>query len=248
MLRLVLVRHGESEWNRENRFTGWTDVGLSEKGLAEAKEAGRLLKEQGFEFKASYTSYLSRAIKTLWIILEEMDLMYIPLYKSWRLNEKHYGALQGLNKTEMAEKYGEQQILMWRRSYNVPPPLLAENDPRNSKYDPRYVDLADQDIPRTETLKDVVDRMLPFWKEQIVKTLMEKKEVIVAAHGNSLRAVIMYLKNMTEREILDFNIPTGVPYVFEFDDKLNLKKDYYLGDPEEVAKRQLAVAQQGKKK
>lgn len=248
MLRLVLVRHGESTWNKENRFTGWTDVGLSEKGIEEAKEAGKILKDNGFHFKAAYTSYLTRAIKTLWIILEEMDLMYIPQYKSWRLNEKHYGSLTGLNKSDTAEKYGEEQFLLWRRSYDVPPPALAEDDERHSKIDPRYAELSDKDIPSTESLKDVIDRMIPFWKNEISKTLREKKEIIVAAHGNSLRAVVMYLKNMSKQEIINFNIPTGIPYVFEFDDDLTLKKDYFIGDPAMIAELMKKVAEQGKKK
>lgn len=248
MNRLVLLRHGQSTWNKENRFTGWTDVGLSEKGVQEASNAGKTLKENGFDFKLAYTSYLNRAIKTLWLTLEEMDLMWIPVYKSWRLNEKHYGMLQGLNKGEMAEKYGPEQILQWRRSYDVLPPPIEESDPRNTKNDPRYKDLDDKDIPRTESLKEVVERMVPYWQDEIAKSLLKHKEVLVSAHGNSLRAVVMYLKNMPEDEILKFNIPTGIPYVFEFDDELNLMKDYFLGDEEEIKKLMEQVANQAKTK
>lgn len=247
MLKLVLLRHGESTWNKENRFTGWTNVDLSEQGVKEAREAGKLLKEKGFDFKVAYTSYLTRAIKTLWLVLEEMDLMYIPEYKSWRLNEKHYGMLQGLNKSEMAEKYGDEQVLLWRRSFDVPPPPIEEDDERNAKFEPRYSDLDDKDIPRTESLKEVVERMIPYWKEDISNTLRKEKEVLVAAHGNSLRAVVMYLKGISEEEILKFNIPTGIPYVFEFDDDLNLQKDYFIGDPDKIKELMDKVANQAKK-
>ncbi|MCF8387433.1 MAG: 2,3-diphosphoglycerate-dependent phosphoglycerate mutase [Bacteroidales bacterium] len=248
MLKLILVRHGESVWNKENRFTGWTDVGLSEKGIEEARKAGKALKEEGFKPKLAFTSYLTRAIKTLWLMLEEMDMMYLPEYKSWRLNEKHYGMLQGLNKIEMAEKYGDEQVHLWRRSYDSPPPPLSEHDERSPKLDPRYADLDPKDIPLTEALKDVVDRMLPYWKDTIAPALQEHKEVIVSAHGNSLRAVVKYLKDMGEDEILKFNIPTGIPYVFEFDDDLNLQKDYFTGDEEAVRKAMEKVANQAKKK
>ena len=248
MNRLVLLRHGQSTWNKENRFTGWTDVGLSEKGVKEAIDAGRTLKEQGFNFKLAYTSYLNRAIKTLWLTLEEMDLMWIPVYNSWRLNEKHYGMLQGLNKGEMAEKYGAEQVLQWRRSYDVLPPPISEDDPQNAKFDPRYKDLDDKDIPRTESLKEVIERTLPYWKDEISQQLLEHKEILVSAHGNSLRAVVKFLKNMPEDEILQFNIPTGIPYVFEFDDDLNLLKDYFIGDEEEIKKLMEQVANQAKKK
>lgn len=248
MLKLVLVRHGESAWNKENRFTGWTDVTLSDKGIEEAKQAGKILKENGFHFKVAYTSYLSRAIKTLWLILEEMDLMYIPQYKTWRLNEKHYGMLTGLNKADTAAKYGEEKFMLWRRSYDVPPPPLPENDERNSTNDPRYQGLSDKDIPRTESLKEVIDRILPYWEQEISKMLKDKKEVLVAAHGNSLRALVMYLKNIPKEEIVHFNIPTGIPYVFEFDDNLTLTKDYFIGDPAVIADLMKKVAEQGKKK
>lgn len=248
MLKLVLVRHGQSTWNKENRFTGWTDVGLSEQGVEEAKKAGQTLKNENFQPKITYTSYLNRAIKTLWIMLEEMDMMYLPEKKSWRLNEKHYGNLQGLNKIEMAEKFGDEQVLKWRRSYSSPPPPLEEDDDRNPRKDLRYADVDPKNVPLTEALSDVVDRMLPYWKEEIAPALKEHREVLVAAHGNSLRAVVKYLKGMSEQEILKFNIPTGIPYVFEFDDELNLQKDYFLGDADEVKKAMEQVANQAKKK
>ncbi len=248
MNRLVLVRHGESVWNKENRFTGWTDVGLSEQGMLEAKEAGKVMKEQGFNFKLAYTSYLNRAVKTLWVMLEEMNLMWIPVTNSWRLNEKHYGTLQGLNKIEMAEKYGDAQVLLWRRSFDVPPPPLAEDDPRNSRFDPRYAGLDDKDIPHTESLKDVVIRMAPLWENEIREALKREKEVLIAAHGNSLRAIVKVLKNMGNEEIISFNMPTGIPYVFEFDDKMNLIKDYFLGDPETIRLMMEKVANQARKK
>jgi 2,3-bisphosphoglycerate-dependent phosphoglycerate mutase len=247
MNKLVLLRHGESIWNKANRFTGWTDVGLSEKGVIEAIEAGKVLKEQGFKFKIAYTSYLTRAIKTLWLTLEEMDMMWIPVYKSWRLNEKHYGMLQGLNKIEMAEKYGDKQVLLWRRSYDILPPPLDKNDKRSPRFDPRYEELSDAQIPLTESLKEVVERMVPYWKNEISKSLLKHKQVLVSAHGNSLRAVVKYLKNMGEVEILKFNIPTGIPYVFEFDDNLNLLKDYFLGDEEEIKILMQQIANQAKK-
>ncbi len=248
MKKLVLLRHGESVWNKENRFTGWTDVGLSEKGVNEAIEAGKTLKKEGFHFKLAYTSYLTRAIKTLWLGLEEMDLMWIPVYKSWRLNEKHYGMLQGLNKSEMAEKYGAEQVHLWRRSYDAPPPPLEESDERSSLNDPRYAGLDKKDIPMTECLKDVVERMVPYWENDISLNLKKYGEILVSAHGNSLRAVVKYLKNMSDEDILKFNIPTGIPYVFEFDDDLKLQKDYFLGDPEVIKKLMDQVAKQAKNK
>ncbi|MCB0807026.1 MAG: 2,3-diphosphoglycerate-dependent phosphoglycerate mutase [Bacteroidales bacterium] len=248
MLKLVLIRHGESVWNKENKFTGWTNVPLNEKGVQEAQDAGKLLKEKGFDFKVAYTSYLNRAIKTLWIILEEMDMMWIPVYKHWRLNEKHYGNLQGLNKAEMAEKFGDEQVLMWRRSYDTPPPEIPENDERHPKYDPRYAGLKPEEIPATEALKDTEKRIVPYWKSDISKSLREHGEILVAAHGNSLRGIVKYLKDMGEDEILKFNIPTGIPYVFEFDDNMNLQKDYFIGDPEEIKKLMDKVANQAKKK
>lgn len=248
MNRLVLLRHGESAWNKENRFTGWVDVGLSEQGIREAIEAGRAMKEKGFHFRVAYTSYLTRAIKTLWLALEEMDQMWIPEIKSWRLNEKHYGLLQGLNKIDMAEKYGSEQILLWRRSFDVLPPAIPEDDEKNAKYDPRYAGLKDAEIPRTESLKEVIERIMPFWESEISKAVLSEKEVLIAAHGNSLRAIVKFLKNMSNQEILEFNIPTGIPYVFEFDDKLNLLNDYFVGDPEVIRQMMEKVANQTKKK
>lgn len=248
MMKLVLIRHGESIWNKENRFTGWKDVGLSEKGIQEAMDAGKILKEQGFAFKVAYTSYLTRAIKTLWIILEEMDLMWIPVFKSWRLNEKHYGMLQGLNKTETAEKYGDEQVLIWRRSYSTPPDPLPESDHRHPKHDPRYTELTADELPSTEALENTVNRIIPYWENKISRSLIKNKEVLVAAHGNSLRGIVKYLKNMGEDEIIQFNIPTGIPYVFEFDDNMKLLKDYFIGDPEEIKKLMDQVANQAKRK
>jgi 2,3-bisphosphoglycerate-dependent phosphoglycerate mutase len=248
MKRLVLVRHGQSVWNKENRFTGWTDVPLSEQGIEEAKKAGRILKEEGYNFKLAFTSYLSRAIKTLWLILEEMDLMWIEERKSWRLNEKHYGMLQGLNKVETAKKYGDDMVMLWRRSFDVPPQPLEADDERNPRFDPRYADLSAKDIPLTESLKEVIERLMPYWENEIKPALKENNDLLVAAHGNSLRALVMHLKNMSKEEILKFNIPTGIPYVFEFDDDMNFVKDYFLGDPEEVKKLMEQVANQAKGK
>ncbi len=248
MKKLVLLRHGESTWNKENRFTGWTDVDLSERGLQEAKEAGKVLKENEFHFDIAYTSFLKRAIKTLNIALEEMDQMWIPVKKSWRLNEKHYGNLQGLNKVEMAQKYGDEQVLVWRRSYDVPPTPLHENDERNPRLDPRYKNEDPSLIPLTESLKETVERMVPYWENEIRESLREYDQVLVAAHGNSLRAVIKYLKNISDQDIVSLNLPTGIPYVFEFDDNLNLQKDYFLGDPEVIKKLMEEVANQGKAK
>jgi 2,3-bisphosphoglycerate-dependent phosphoglycerate mutase len=247
MYKLILLRHGQSEWNRENRFTGWKDVGLSEQGIEEARKAGRTLREEGFRPEVAFTSYLNRAIKTLWLALEEMDMMWIPEYKSWRLNEKHYGMLQGLNKAETAKKYGDEQVLLWRRSFDVTPPPIAEDNPLNAKYDSRYAGVDDKDIPRTESLKEVIERMIPYWDEEIKPALEQHGEVLVAAHGNSLRAVVKYLKNMSEEDILSFNIPTGIPYIFEFDRDMNLVKDYFIGDPEEIKKLMEQVANQAKK-
>ncbi len=248
MKKLVLLRHGESTWNKENRFTGWTDVDLSERGAKEAIEAGKVLKEKGFNFEIAYTSYLKRAIKTLNYVLEGMDLMWIPVKKSWRLNEKHYGSLQGLNKAETAEKYGDEQVLIWRRSYDVPPAPLSETDERNPRLDPRYKNEEVEQIPLTESLKETVARMIPYWENDIRESLKSHNEVLVAAHGNSLRAVIKYLKNISDEDIVNLNLPTGIPYVFEFDDKLNLTADYFLGDPEVIKKLMEEVANQAKKK
>lgn len=247
MKKLVLVRHGESEWNKENRFTGWTDVDLSERGLNEAREAGKVLKENGFQFTMCYTSYLKRAIKTLNLILEEMDMMWLPVKKSWRLNEKHYGNLQGLNKAETAAKYGDAQVLVWRRSYDVPPAPLAADDPRNPRLDLRYKAIGD-DAPLTESLKETVDRMVPYWTDEIRESLKTNDQVLVAAHGNSLRAVIKYVKGISDEDIVSLNLPTGIPLVFEFDDNLNFVKDYFLGDPEVIKKLMEEVANQGKSK
>lgn len=235
MLKLVLLRHGESEWNLQNRFTGWTDVKLSENGLKEAHRAGKWLKAIHFQPEVAFASALTRSNQTLNLVLEEMDLLYIPVYKSWRLNEKHYGQLQGLNKTETMKKFGEEQVHLWRRSYDVPPEPIPEDDPRNTKFDPRYKDLLDSEIPRTESLKDTINRMLPYWHIVISPTLKEKKNVIVVAHGNSLRGIAMYLKKMSTEEILNFNIATGIPYIFEFDDDMNLQKDFFL-DPKDFEK------------
>lgn len=246
MHKLVLIRHGESLWNKENRFTGWTDIDLSERGIREAKEAGKTLKDAGFNFKVAFTSYLTRAIRTLELVLDEMDLMWIPVFKSWRLNEKHYGTLQGLNKSEMAAQYGDEQVHIWRRSYDVPPPPLSEDDPRHPRFDPRYSDLKPSEIPATEALKDTVERIIPYWKDEIRRSLKEHKQVVVAAHGNSLRGIVKYLKNISDEDIPGLNLPTGIPYVFEFDDNMKLLKDYFLGDPELIKKLMEDVANQGK--
>ena len=248
MKRLVLLRHGESTWNKENRFTGWKDVGLSKRGVNEAIEAGKTLRKEGFEFKLAYTSFLTRAIHTLWLTLKEMDLLWIPVYKTWRLNEKHYGILQGLNKSEMAEKYGDQQVLIWRRSYDVPPPPMELDDPRHPRFDARYRDLKPSDIPATESLKETVERIVPYWLSDISQKLKEENEVLVAAHGNSLRGIVKYLKNISNEDIVGLNLPTGIPYIFEFDDDMHLLKDYFLGDPEVIKKLMEEVANQAKKK
>jgi len=248
MKKIVLLRHGESTWNQENRFTGWTDVDLTEKGIAEATKAGNLLKEKGFLFDKAYTSYLKRAVKTLNVVLDKMDLDWIPVEKNWRLNEKHYGNLQGLNKAETAEKYGDEQVLIWRRSYDIAPVALEDDDPRNPRFDIRYADVDPKELPATESLKDTVERILPYWKETIFPTLKTADQVLVAAHGNSLRGIIKYLKNISDNEIVHLNLPTAVPYVFEFNDNMKLVNDYFLGDPEEIKKLMDAVANQGKKK
>lgn len=244
MKQLVLLRHGESIWNKENRFTGWTDVGLSERGIEEAVAAGRTLREQGFAFDVAFTSVLKRAIKTLWIVLEEMDLMWIPIHNSWRLNERHYGALQGLNKAETAAKHGLEQTQLWRRSYDVPPPPLPPDDPRHPRYDPRYRSLRPEELPATESLKDTVQRFLPYWHERIAPALHAGQRVIIAAHGNSLRALVKYLDRISDTEIVGLNIPTGVPLVYELDDDLQPLRHYYLGDPEAIAQATAAVAGQ----
>ena len=248
MHQLVLLRHGESLWNKENRFTGWTDVDLSERGVKEATGAGKLLKQEGFVFDIAYTSVLRRAVKTLWLALEELDLMWIPVEHSWRLNERHYGALQGLNKAETTAQYGEQQVKIWRRSYDTPPPALEISDPRWPGRDPRYADLAREDVPLTESLKDTVARFLPFWHATIVPALRAGKKPVIAAHGNSLRALVKYLDTVSEAAITELNIPTGVPLVYELDDELKPLSHRYLGDPDEIARATAAVAAQGKAK
>lgn len=248
MKKLVLLRHGESTWNKENLFTGWIDVGLSEKGEQEAKEAGRLLREDGYVFDVAFTSVLKRAIKTLWIVQEEMDLMWIPVYFSWRLNERHYGALQGLNKAQTAEKYGEAQVKLWRRSYDVPPPALTPDDDRFPGKDPRYASLRPEELPLSECLKDTVARTLPYWHETIAPTVRAGQRVLVCAHGNSLRGLVKYLDNISDVEIVGLNIPTGIPLVYELDDDLKPIRSYYLGDPEAVKRAAQAVADQAKKK
>lgn len=246
MIPMVLLRHGESTWNKENRFTGWTDVDLSERGIAEARKAGQVLKEKGYSFDLAFTSVLKRAIRTLWLVQEEMDLMWLPVCISWRLNERHYGALQGLNKAEMAAKFGEKQVLIWRRSYAIQPPALDKSDPRYPGNDPRYKDLEAKDIPATECLKDTVDRFLPYWHGTLAPTIKSGKKIIIVAHGNSLRALVKYLDNISDNDIVELNIPTGIPLVYELDDNLKPLKSYYLGDLEEVKKAMAAVAKQGK--
>ena len=248
MINLVLLRHGESIWNKENRFTGWTDVDLSRKGIKEARDAGQVLKEKGYTFDVAFTSVQKRAIRTLWLVLDEMDLMWIPVYRSWRLNERHYGALQGLNKSETAAKYGEEQVLIWRRSYDIRPPSLEKTDERYPGNDPIYADLDERDIPLTECLKDTVERFLPYWHEVLAPTIKSGKRVIISAHGNSLRALVKYLDHISDDDIVRLNIPTGIPLVYELDEALKPIKSYYLGDPEEVAKAMEAVAKQGKAK
>lgn len=246
--RIVLVRHGESVWNAENRFTGWKDVDLSERGRVEAQKAADLLKQKGFSFDVAYTSTLKRAIRTLWTILDGLDLMWIPVHHSWRLNERHYGSLEGLNKAETAAKFGDDQVKIWRRSYDTPPPPLMPDDERFPGKDPRYQNVPAHELPLTECLKDTVERVLPYWNETIVPDIRAGKRIIVAAHGNSIRAMVKYLDNMSEAEIMELNIPTGVPLVYEFDESLKPLKHYYLGDRAEIAAAMEAVAKQGKAK
>jgi len=246
MHKLVLLRHGESLWNRENRFTGWTDVDLTDHGREEARRAGRLLKESGYTFDVAYTSVLKRAVKTLWLALEEMDLMWIPIHNSWRLNERHYGALQGLNKAETAQKFGEEQVLVWRRSYDTPPPALAADDPRHPGGDPRYATLSGAELPRTECLKDTVARFLPYWHETIAPSVRSGRRVVIAAHGNSIRALVKYLDDVSDADIIGLNIPTAIPLVYELDDALKPLRHYYLGDPSMIEAAVKAVASQGK--
>ena len=247
MKKLVLIRHGESTWNRENRFTGWTDVDLSEKGVEEAHQGGRILAKEGYAFDIAFTSVLKRAIKTLWIVLEEMDLMWIPVHNSWRLNERHYGALQGLNKKETADLHGESQVQIWRRSYDIRPPALTPDDPRWSGRDPRYAGLRPEEIPLTECLKDTVERFLPYWHETIAPAVRSGRRVVIVAHGNSLRALVKYLDRVPDDEIVGLNIPTGIPLVYELNDDLTPVRSFYLGDPEAVARATQAVADQLKK-
>jgi 2,3-bisphosphoglycerate-dependent phosphoglycerate mutase len=248
MYKVVLLRHGESAWNKENRFTGWTDVDLSQKGIEEAISAGKIMKDQGYIFDIVFTSVLKRALRTTWLSLEQMDLLWIPEEKSWRLNERHYGALQGLNKAETAEKHGEEQVMIWRRSYDIPPPELDRADPRYPGHELRYMNLDEKDIPKTESLKDTVARFLPYWHEVIAPIIRTGKRVLISAHGNSLRALVKYLDNMSNEAVIALNIPTGVPLVYELDDNLKPIKHYYLGDAEEIAKKAAAVAAQGKAK
>jgi 2,3-bisphosphoglycerate-dependent phosphoglycerate mutase len=245
MHKLVLLRHGESTWNRENRFTGWTDVDLSPKGVEEARAGGRQLRDGGYRFDLAFTSVLKRAIRTLWLSLEELDQMWLPVEKSWRLNERHYGALQGLNKAEMAAKYGEQQVLVWRRSYDTPPPALDANDERYEATDPRYAGI---EVPRSECLKDTVARVIPYWQSAIVPAVRAGRRVLISAHGNSLRALVKHLDGIPDADIVSLNIPTGIPLVYELDNDLKPRKHYYLGDAAEVEKRMAAVAAQGKAK
>lgn len=247
MKKLVLLRHGESTWNKENRFTGWTDVDLSDKGIEEARNSGHVLKKEGFSFDIAYTSVLKRAIRTLWIVMDDMDLMWIPVHNSWRLNERHYGALQGLNKAETAAKYGEQQVLIWRRSYGIRPPALEESDERHPRNDVRYRDLKPEELPLTECLKDTVERFLPYWHDTIAPLVRSGARVIIAAHGNSLRALVKYLDHVSDDDIVGLNIPTGIPLVYELEDDLKPIRSYYLGNPQEVAKAMQSVAKQGKK-
>jgi len=246
MYTIVLLRHGESAWNLDNRFTGWTDVDLTPKGIEEAGESGRLLLEAGYTFDVAYTSVLKRAIRTLWIVLDRMDLMWIPVHRSWRLNERHYGALQGLNKAETAAQHGEAQVKIWRRSYDVPPPALTEDDPRHPGRDRRYAALTAAELPLTESLKHTVARFLPYWHETIAPSVRDGKRVLIAAHGNSLRALVKYLDNISEQDIVELNIPTGVPLVYELDADLKPLRHYYLGDQDEIRKRAEAVARQAK--
>jgi 2,3-bisphosphoglycerate-dependent phosphoglycerate mutase len=246
MYKLVLIRHGESTWNLENRFTGWTDVDLTDTGIAQAKQAGRLLKAEGYEFDVAYTSVLKRAIHTLWHALDEMDRPWLPVVNSWRLNERHYGALQGLNKADMAKQYGDEQVLVWRRSYDTPPPSLEENDPRGQRQDIRYAKLKPEQIPLTECLKDTVARVMPFWNESMAPAIKAGKRIVVAAHGNSIRALVKYLDNISDADIVGLNIPNGIPLVYELDAELKPIRHYYLGDAEAAAKAAAAVATQGK--
>ena len=248
MKQIMLLRHGESVWNKENRFTGWTDVDLSEQGVAEAREAGRVLKAQGFVFDIAYTSVLKRAIRTLWLAQDALDLMWIPVVRNWRLNERHYGALQGLNKAETAAKFGDAQVLIWRRSYDIPPPALDRSDERFPGHDPRYRKLSAAELPLTECLKDTVLRFLPYWHEVIAPSVHSGERVLIVAHGNSLRALVKYLDHIGDNEIVGLNIPTGIPLVYELTDDLKPIRSFYLGDADKIARATAAVANQGKAK
>jgi 2,3-bisphosphoglycerate-dependent phosphoglycerate mutase len=247
MFKVVLLRHGESTWNQENRFTGWTDVDLSPKGLVEAKNAGVLLREAGFRFDVAYTSVLKRAIRTCWMALDEMDLLWIPMIRHWRLNERHYGALQGLDKAETATKHGEAQVKIWRRSYDIAPPALAADDPRHPSHDPRYSKLTTEELPSTESLKDTVARFVPYWTDTIAPDIERGRKVLIAAHGNSLRALVKFLDGLSDQDVIELNIPTGIPLVYELDAGLMPLKHYYLGDPEAAKRAAEAVANQAKK-
>lgn len=248
MKQLILIRHGESEWNKLNLFTGWTDVDLTDAGRKEAYEAGLLLKKEGFRPQMCYTSYLKRAVRTLNQVLEAMDMDYLPVEKSWRLNEKSYGAIQGLNKADTAKKYGDEQVLLWRRSFDVQPPALDLHDKRSPRMDPRYAELSDSEIPLTESLKDTIARLMPYYKDVILKAFNKYETVMVVAHGNSLRGIVKELRGMSNDEIIKFNIPTAVPYIFDFNDQMQLQKHYFLGDQEEIRKKMESVANQAKKK
>jgi 2,3-bisphosphoglycerate-dependent phosphoglycerate mutase len=248
MYKIVLLRHGESTWNKENRFTGWTDVDLSEKGVEEAKNAGKVLKENGYTFDLAFTSVLKRAIRTLWLATDQMDLLWVPVIKSWTLNERHYGGLQGLDKAETAAKHGDEQVKIWRRSYDVPPPVLDGIDPRHPKYEAKYRDIDPKLLPATESLKETVARVIPFWENNIVPEIKKGKKIVIAAHGNSLRALVKYLDNISEKDILELNIPTGTPLVYELDGNLKPIKSYYLGDQDAIKKAMESVANQGKAK
>ena len=248
MYKLVLLRHGQSTWNLENRFTGWTDVGLTDQGRSEALSAGELLKNDGYSFDIAITSVLRRAIQTLWIVLQEMNLEWLPVVNAWQLNERHYGALQGLNKSEMAEKFGEAQVKIWRRSYDVPPPALELNDERRPRFDPRYAALTPNQLPATESLKITLERVLPYWHQTIAPTIKSGKRLLIVAHGNSIRAMVKYLDNISDAEIPELNIPTGIPLVYELDENLKPLQHFYLGDADAVAKAAAAVANQGKSK
>ena len=248
MHKLVLIRHGESTWNLENRFTGWTDVDLTDTGIEQAKSAGRLLRAEGYEFDVAYTSVLKRATRTLWHVLDEMDRTWLPVMHSWRLNERHYGALQGLNKAETAKQYGDEQVLVWRRSYDTPPPALEANDPRSERGDLRYARLSDEQVPLTECLKDTVARVMPFWNESMAPAIKAGRRIVVAAHGNSIRALVKYLDGISDADIVNLNIPNGIPLVYELDNELKPIRHYYLGDAEAAARAAAAVAAQGQKK